>query len=49
MSEITCKDVSAVGMCNLQYVKQRSYHVVFSHSSTLLAKNKCLHLHIFKK
>lgn len=38
MSEITCKDASALCMCNLQYVKQMSYHVVLSHSSTLLAK-----------
>lgn len=46
MSEVTCKDASAVGMCNLQYVKQMFYHVVFSQSNSLLAKNKCLHLHI---
>lgn len=40
ISKITCKDASALGMCNLQYVKQMFYHIVFSHNSTLLAKKK---------
>lgn len=48
MSETTCKDASAIGMCNLHYVKKLFYHVLFC-DSTLLAKNKGLHLHILKK
>lgn len=38
MSEIACKDASAVGICNLQYGKKMFYHVVLFFSTTLLAK-----------